>query len=149
MLVRARAPTSAEAVSDRDRRTRRRSRLDAGRLERSLAVGVVADACDLPLPQHHDLVEARHEALGPEPLEPASAELDEDTIAELDHLPGAKPVRMRAPEQRAHDVLRVLARLPCAFARRMPGDVVVQTLPQRAMVGTPRELEDLLDRIRV
>jgi len=72
---------------------------------------------DLALPQHDDLVEAWDESLRPEPLEPPAAKLNEDAVAELDHLARSQPVRVGPPEQRAHDVVRVLARLPAAFLR--------------------------------
>src|SRR5438067_6907425 len=140
-----RARRNGAAAFGRGRRTRRRSRLEAGRRERVFPARVVADARDLALPQDDSLVEARDEALRAEPLEPAATELHEDAVAELDQLARPQPVRMRPPEQRAHDVVRVLARLPRAFLGGMPGDVVVQVWAQPLVVGSSRQPEDLLD----
>src|SRR6476661_4958855 len=145
----ARAPTTGATAFGRGRRTRQRSPLDAGGLERVLTASVVADARDLALTQHDDLIQARDEAFRSEPLEPPAAKLDEDAVAELDHLARSQPVRVRPPEQRPHDVVRVLAWLPAAFLCGMPGDVVVEVQAQAAMIRSPRQPEDLLDRLRV
>ena len=86
------------------------------------------------------------EALGAEPLEPLAAHLNEHAVAYLDHLAGAEPVRVRAPEERAHDLFGVLARLPRALAGGMPRDVVVQALAQLGVLGATGELVDLSNR---
>jgi len=103
----------------------------------------------LPCREHDDLIEARDESFRSEPLEPPATELDEDAVAELDHLARSQPVRVGPPEQRAHDVVRVFARLPAAFLRGMPGDIVVEVQAQAAVIRSPRQPEDLLDRLRV
>src|SRR6476661_9844195 len=90
-----RAPTTGAAAFGRGRRTQQRSPLDAGGLERVLTASVVANAGDLALAQHDDLIQPRDEAFRSEPFEPPPAKLDEDAIAELDHFARSQPVRMR------------------------------------------------------
>ena len=61
-----------------------------------------------------------------EPLESLTAQLHEHAVTDVDHLAGTQSVGVRAPEQRAHDVIGVVARFPRSLARGMPRDVVVQ-----------------------
>src|SRR5581483_8657875 len=112
---------------------------------RVFAPPVVADARDPASTQDDDLEEPRHESLRAEPLESLAAQLHEHAVAELDHLARPQPVRLGAPEQRAHDLVRIRARLPRALVRRIPGDVVVQPRAQVLVVGPPREHVDRLD----
>src|SRR5690349_11759076 len=106
MPERARARTSAAAASGRGRRRQPGPalRLEAGGRVGLVAPAEVANAHDLPFPQNHDLKEARDQAARAESLEPPPVQLHEDAVAELDHLPGAQPVRVGAPEQGADDL---------------------------------------------
>src|SRR5436853_472169 len=99
MWARARAPTSGAEACGRDRRTQphRTLLLDACSRQCVLALRIVADARDLAFPQNDDLEEARNEPLRTEPLEAPTAELNEHTIAEIDHLARPETIRVGAP----------------------------------------------------
>src|SRR5579862_9525082 len=118
--VRSRSKNAAAATSG----------FQAGRCERRFAVWIVLDARHPAAAHDDDLEQPREHSLRAEPRHVAAAELDEHTISEIEELGRAHPVHARAPEQRAHDLVRVLARLPRPLAGGFPTDAVVEELAQ-------------------